>query len=215
MNNREHQTPGDREHAELLGLDGMISSLGKSERAGALPGFEERVFAASRVSLVPMAADVAVTAVRVDRLAAEDAGAGRAALESQAFELSREAVTSGRVMFEGEKSTPPLRLASEVAPTARVVVRSRQLGWALRIAAAIALVGAGVIALRQTLVTPTPATDTTLASNSSEQLAENFDSEMAALFELVGSDTGDGGTGTVESEHDTAWMDDLFTKESL
>jgi hypothetical protein len=209
-NNRTPEPQG----AELLALDAALSRVGAADRAGATPGLEDRLFAATRTAIAPLARDVAATGAQVDQLAAADAAAGAAGLEAKAFELSREAVASGRYT---DPVAPSLRLAGEGERPARVVVRTRSIGWVVRLAAAIAVAGAAVAVWRLGNTSPTVEPNATIAMNStSDQLAQNISDEMDVLFEVMGTGHSEASAGTLdENDHDTSWVDDLFTKESL
>lgn len=220
MSTHEHQD-NQPLSPELAALDASVGRLAAEDAAHAPAGLEDRVFATSRLAIAPVPRDIAPVATKVDRLAAAEQASGRPELEAQAFELSREAVASGRYVDPatlGAGST--LSLVGEGERPPRVVVRKRSLAWALRIAAAIALAGGTLAIWQYGWSTPSQDKDAVAVlpkPQTADQLVAKISDEMDVLFEVIGTDHTMSSVDSrdAESEHDTTWVDNLFSKESL
>lgn len=214
MNDHDHTTPATPD-AELAATARLLDALGRAEAGDAPAGFEGSVFAASRMRLVATPPDVVAIAGDVDALARRETMGATANLEQQAFELSREAVASGRFVPPAHERAQPMRL---YAPVPRHWSRAARLGMALRVAAGLLLlVGASMTVSRlwpgtqQVVVAPQP-------EPTAAELASRISTEMDALFETM---TLDGSRDDVsldttrENDWDANWVDELFSQESL
>ncbi len=205
---------------ELASLDAAIGRLASGDAAGAPAGLEERVFAVSRTAISPLPRDIAPVSARLDQLANAEKAAARAGLEDSAFELSREAVASGRFLDPAPTGATRSRRLAGDGEFPRVSVRSRSLMRALSLAAAIAVAGGAVAVWR--FSRPTPVPDQNVAVNhaqgqTADQLAARVTDEMDVLFEVIGTEHAASSTDTTDpdQDHDAAWIDNLFNKESL
>lgn len=209
MNQSSHKPANsDDQHlpAELRDLASLLDSSGTASRAEPTSDFERRMFESSRAMLVPQ--DVSHAAAQLETLAAADRRAAGAGLEAQAFELSREAVASGR-------NAPMLHLAGSDRQPDRIVVRRWSIG-VLRVAAAIAVIGAGVIAYQMS--GRSGGGGAAPVAPSSVQLAERVGTEMDALLLAIDMNPHDATTADAsdpDADGDSVWMDELFNKESL
>jgi hypothetical protein len=210
----DHATPATPD-AELAATARLLDALGHAEAESAPAGLEASVFAASRMRLLATPPDLIAIAGDVDALARQESLRGAENLEQQAFELSREAVASGRFVPPAHERAQPMRL---YAPVLRHWSRAARLGLALRVAAGLLLlVGASVTVSRlwpgtqQVVVAPQP-------EPTAAELASRISTEMDALFETM---TLDGSRDDVslettrENDWDANWVDELFSQESL
>jgi len=198
---------------ELMAVEQGLAKLAASEATGAHAGIEDRVFSASRAAISPLPHDLAEVGDRVDRLAASDHGAGSPQLELQAFELSREAVASGRYVEPVVASGGPALRLGEGTGERGVVVRTRWVGRAFRVAAAVAVCGAGAAVW---LRSGAPDTTMLAAKPSTEQIERTIASEMENLYEAMdGAGAGYQAASNEDADADAAWIEELFDKESL
>lgn len=210
----DHVTPTTPD-AELAATARLLDSLGRAEARCAPAGLEASVFAASRMRLVTTPPDVIAIAGDVDILARQESLRAAENLEQQAFELSREAVASGRFVPPESEQDHPKRVHA-AAP--HRWSRAARIGVALRVAAGLLLlVGASVMVSRlspgtpQLVVAPQP-------ESTAAELASRIGTEMDALFEtmiLDGSRDDMSLDTTREHDWDASWVDELFSQESL
>lgn len=209
MNHSANKPNHEHLPSDLGELASLLDAAGAASRAEPAGEFARRMFEGSRNQLVPQ--ELAPAAAGMESLAAAERIAAGAELEASAFELSREAVTSGR-------NVPVLRLAPGDAPhhQTRVVVRT----WSqrlVRIAAAVAVVGAGVLAYQMSNRGSGGAP--VVPDTGSTSLAERVSTEMDVLLLAIDMNPHDSASvdsSDPDADSDSVWMDELFnSKESL
>lgn len=187
--------------ADVAEIAAMLDALGAAERASMPGGMAEGISAVSYAALLyPESAD-AVTETSVVAASAEaEREHVPAGLEDRVFEASRRELVGAK---------PGLRLAGEgTLPPRRVV----KLVWwqrsAMRVAAAVAIIGAGATAFvvlrgdEQAAVEPDVSV-----------IAASFDSEMERFFDLLESTPST--TASESSLGDHSITDALLEWESL
>lgn len=216
-------TPSAADLDAVAGLSEALDRLAAVEQRAALPAMEERIVAASRRVIAPVPRDLAHIAASADQLAVNDQLAGNPRLEETAFELSREAVASGRFVERDPRaglveSMPSLRLVDAVE--VRPMPRRWWSGRVLRVAAAVALVASAAAWVLQGN-RPTAQDTASVPGASVEELAQGISSEVDALLAYLETDgletaaEAANPAGAASADLDTSWVDELLSRESL
>ncbi len=204
-NNPIDTDSGDVMPRDVADIAAMLDALGAADRASMPGSARERVCAASAYAMLhPEGVDAAAEAGVIAVSARAEGALVPAGLEERVFEASR-----------GElAATMGLRLAGEGRLPPRVQrVTVRRVWWrtgAARLAAAVAIVGAGAVAfvsLRSDEQGAAPQPDVAV-------LAASFDSELAALYDLLES-TPAASSSDVGAVTDHSITDVLLDWESL
>lgn len=214
MSTTDHDQPLAPTPADLVGIAGALDRLARIEQDAA-PGLEDRLFAASRTVLAPVPRDIAEINAAADRLAAIEATAAGPRLEASVVAHSRQPLSANQPAPTAE---PVLHLAGGPIEPPRVTVRPvRRLWSATKVAAVLALAATGALIIYRAVAPSTPTDPPTVLAMtpSVEQLSEQFDSEMEALWEVMGQDREVADNSDTEADPDASWIDELFNQESL
>lgn len=205
VNNSIDTDSSDVMPRDVADIAAMLDALGAAERDSMPVSARERISAASAYAMLhPEGVDAAAEVGAIAVSARAEGELVPVGLEERVFEASRgELVATRSLRLAGEGSLPPLG--------ERVTVR--RVWWragAARLAAAVAIVGAGAVAfvsLRSGEQGAAPQPDVAV-------LAASFDSELAALYDLLES-TPAASLSDVGAATDHSITDVLLDWESL
>lgn len=147
MNDHRTNNPLDRTGPvppELAGVAGALDRLGQHERGSMPKGLEDRLIKGVLVARV---------GGRLDALGRAEGGAAGATLEHRVHEASRGELGAKRAAG----ATPGPRDASEEREVVGRIGPVSRMGWAMRMAAGVALVGGGVLAYVALNAPPAPS----------------------------------------------------------